>query len=510
MLQLTFSYLANIALAAVVILGVQVVRSSRSRKDRPPGPKPYPIIGNLLDFPKGREWLTFSSWAKTYGNCMSISILGQTILILDDYTTANELLELRSAVYSSRPRLVMAGDLVGFDKALALMPYTERFRQMRQLMKKELMGSSLKKYWPLHEQESRILIHNLISKPSELFDLVRHYSGSIILKVTYGYRTKENRDPFLLLAEKVMAAFSEASQPGSWMVDIIPWLRYVPHWMPGATFQRKAVEWSRLHMDVIEGPYIWAKAHQESPILIKPNFTSTILSQHGETLTDDQDNLLLWASASLFGGGADTTVAAISSFFLAMALHPGVQKTGQDEIDAVLGGKRLPEINDLDSLPYIKNIMHEVLRWNPVTPLGVPHLSTMDSEYRGYHIPKGTIVMANIWSMLHNPDIFSNPLEFFPDRFLDDENATKMIDVAFGFGRRACPGMQFAKSSMFIAMATALATSIISDAVDEDGHLITKDVLYKTGTISHPPRFKCQIKERSPYLIGLLKKETAA
>ncbi|KIJ26413.1 hypothetical protein M422DRAFT_784422 [Sphaerobolus stellatus SS14] len=476
---------------AAAILLYQFYRLIRRSAQRPPGPKPWPIIGNLLQMPKSHEWLTFAACGIEYGHCVYLTILGQPILVLSSLQAANELLEQRSAIYSSRPRLVMAGDLTGFDQSIALMPYTDRFREMRQLLKKELSDSSLKIYWPLHEEESRILVKNLLAEPAQLADWVRYYAGSIILKVTY-----------------VMAAFSEASQPGNWLVDLIPWLRHVPDWMPGAEFKRKATQWSKLHMEVIEEPYIWAKAYQDSMALITPHFTTTVLStESNEALTEEQDNLLLWASASLFGGGADTTVAAISSFFLAMALHPEIQRQGQKEIDDVLHGKRLPKVEDMPSLPFVRNIMREVLRWNPVAPLGVPHLLTQDEMYRNYKTPKGTIVMPNIWLILHDPEVFPEPNNFNPIRFFKSERAVKTLGVAFGFGRRPYPGVSFAESSMFIAIATALAVCDISTAVDnERGSSISANVLYKTGTISHPPAFTCSIKSRSESAMKLLQR----
>ncbi|GJJ12868.1 hypothetical protein Clacol_007114 [Clathrus columnatus] len=310
------TYSLPVAIFAILL---SLLLISKRAKNRPPGPKGWPVIGNLPQMPKMHEWLTFSEWSKDYGDCIYLTILGQPILVLNSLKAATELLDQRSSIYSSRPRLVMAGDL---------------------------------------------------------------YSGSVILKVTYGYQTAARGDHFLLLAEKVMAAFSEASQPGNWLVDLIPWLRYIPDWTPGATFKKKAAEWSKLHMEVIEGPYIWAKKNQDSSKLITPNVTTTVLSQQIDSLLPEDENILLWATASLFG---------------AMALHPDVQRKGQQEVDTVLRGQRLPKIADLPSLPFVETIMREVLRWNPVTPLGVPHLLTQEDNYRTYTIPKGTIVMPNIW-----------------------------------------------------------------------------------------------------------------
>jgi cytochrome P450 len=166
------------------------------------------------------------------------------------------------------------------------------------------------------------------------------------------------------------------------------------------------------------------------------------------------------------------TVAALSSFFLAMALNPGVQATAQAELDQVIPSGRLPELSDRPSLPYIECLMREVLRWNPIVPLGqqqrtgtivissdhtvgLPHLLTKDDVYKDYDLPAGSIVMVNVWyvrtpvrrrldseltrilrSILRDPLLFPRPEEFRPERFMDGKRALDTFACVFGFGRR--------------------------------------------------------------------------
>ncbi|KAF7360801.1 Cytochrome P450 [Mycena venus] len=475
----------SLVLPLIVAAATLVYYVGKPRK-RPPGPPPLPLIGNLLQMPKDHEWKTFSEWARAYGDCVYFHVLGQPIVVLGSLVAAHDLLNQK----------VMAGELTGFARGLALMPYSARFQSLRRLIHKELSGNMLQKYWPLHEDESRILIDKILLEPDLLLDSIRHYAGSVILRVTYGYQTAPRDDKFLLLAERVMAAFSLASQPGAWAVDIIPWLRHLPSWLPGTKFKQTAAIWAQLNMDVVEGPFNWALAHQDSALLVRPNFVSTVLSQSPDVLSEDDQDLLLWAAASLFGGGADTTVAALSSFFLAMALYPEVQAAAQAELDRVLSPGQLPGLSDRPSLPYIECLMREVLRWNPIGPLGLPHLLTQDDIYKGYHLPAGSIVMVNVWSILRDPLVFPDPLEFRPERFMNDKTAIETVGCIFGFGRRACPGVHFSEASMFIAIATTLSQCKISDPVNSRGEHIGKDVEYQTGTISHPEKFRCSITPR--------------
>ena len=87
----------------------------------------------------------------------------------------------------------------------------------------------------------------------------------------------------------------------------------------------------------------------------------------------------------------------MQAFFLAMALYPEIQKKAQQQLDEVVGGRRLPDFSDQRDLPYVNALVKELLRWHCVTPIGVPHSTTADDEYNGYFIPAGSIVTPNIW-----------------------------------------------------------------------------------------------------------------
>ena len=80
-----------------------------------------------------------------------------------------------------------------------------------------------------------------------------------------------------------------------------------------------------------------------------------------------------------------------------MAKFPDVQRTAQEELDRVIGLERLPQFSDRSSLPYVEAIVKECLRWNPILPLALPRTTFSDDEYKGYFIPKGSVVMANSW-----------------------------------------------------------------------------------------------------------------
>jgi len=184
-----------------------------------------------------------------------------------------------------------------------------------------------------------------------------------------------------------------------------------------------------------------------------------------------------------------------------MALYPEVQKKAQAELDAVVGPDRLPLFSDRSSLTYINAMVKESMRWQLVLPLAIPHMSTDDDEYDGYFIPKGSIVIGNGWSILHDSDEFSEPEEYRPERYLKDGKLNQDIRspsvAAFGYGRRICAGRFMSDNSLFITIALVLSVFSIEPPVDEKGNTIKLTIEVTSGLLSYPTPFSCRIKPRS-------------
>lgn len=124
----------------------------------------------------------------------------------------------------------------------------------------------------------------------------------------------------------------------------------------------------------------------------KPSF----LSQAIENADPEMEKLNKITAASMYLGGADTTVSSLQTFFLAMMLFPDVQKKAQEELDRVVSG-RLPTSADRDNLPYIRALVTETHRWHPVGPMAIPHAATKEDSINGYRIPKGALLIPNNW-----------------------------------------------------------------------------------------------------------------
>jgi hypothetical protein len=238
--------------------------------------------------------------------------------------------------------------------------------------------------------------------------------------------------------------------------------------------------------------------------------------------------------------GAETTSAAMAWWMLAMVTYPDVQKRAQEELDSVVGRTRIPNFADLPHLPYIRAMVKEALRWRPVDPLGLPHLSTEDDWYNGMFIPKGSIMIANVWNLNRDTEIYgADAAQFNPARFLDTKGGVRSCapetkeegHVTYGFGRRVCVGKHVANNSLFIDFAMMLWACKIEPGKDERGNVIPIDVdgciedglvvwvlflhssivepseLILLLTASRPVPFKVDISPRFPEAVALLAAE---
>ncbi|KAF5338823.1 hypothetical protein D9758_012046 [Tetrapyrgos nigripes] len=483
---------------------------SKNPAPLPPGPKGIPIVGNILDMPSEREWITFADWGAQYGGISSVTLMGQTMIIVNS-TEVMEELDKKGSLYSDRPRLEMGGELVGYSKTLVLVPYGNRFRNYRRHVSK-LIGSNnaMAQFMPMEELETHKFLKRVLADPNpdELSQHLRKTSGSIIMKLIYGIEVQEKRDPFVELIEHANDNFSLATKPGAFLVDVFPSLRYIPPGFPGGGFHALAAKWAKAFNDMVEVPYSYAKemiANGTAPV----SFVSTSLEDEAK-LTPEEIFEIKHTAASVYGAGADTTVSDQYAFFLAMIRHPEVLKKAQAEIDSVVGNDRLPSFSDRENLPYVNAVVTEALRWNSVAPTGVPHRAMDDGVIAGYFIPKGSIIITNLWYMLNDPSIYPDPFKFDPERHISTSDKPAQRDprtICFGFGRRICPGLHLAEASLWILIAMSLAVFDIKPAFDEEGKLIIPEHELTGGTISHPKPFKCSIKPRSEKAVSLISAE---
>ncbi|KAH9051796.1 cytochrome P450 oxidoreductase [Lactarius vividus] len=441
--------------------------------------------------PNDYEWRHWAKHKDIYGPISSVCIMGQPIVILNSFKVCEDLLEKRAVIYSGRPVLRFAGEMIGWNLQMILSPYGERFRSMRKLVARHIgTNASIAKFRPAQEREAIHFLARVSENPDNFLKDIRLSVAAIFLKMSYGYNVeREKSDPLLNVIDTAANEFYIATSPGAWLVDTLPILRYVPAWVPGAGFKKVAERYRRTNLEQTYRPLEFVKRRMLDKTAV-PSFTSALLESELSALDTET---LPFAATSLFGGGTDTVVATISTFILAMVLFPDVQLKAQEEIDRVVGTDRLPNFADREHLPYLSALYKELLRWHVIGPMGIPHSTIQDDWYGDYFIPKGSLVMSNLWRIANDPEIYEDPGTFRPERFLGAQSALDPHAFVFGFGRRGCPGVALAGATVYAFMSAALAT--LKFAPGPEG---APSPEFISGTVSHPKPFKCSITARSP------------
>jgi hypothetical protein len=245
-----------LVLCSIVVAYVlnRLIRPSKHDLPLPPGPKGLPLLGNINDLPTP-DMLECHHWLKhkeLYGPISSVTVLGQTFVIINDAQTALELLRDRSAIHSARPHMVFSSDMyarfirrqyllhvlltltvprIGWKNTLAFSGYTDTFKIHRKNIAKVASSNvSLSVFDRVQEEESVHFLLNLLSSPEDLFSHIKKEAGAVILKITYGYTAEAHgKDPLVDMAVKTMHEFAESTVPGKWAVDIMPFCEYIHH-----------------------------------------------------------------------------------------------------------------------------------------------------------------------------------------------------------------------------------------------------------------------------------------
>ncbi|KDQ06957.1 hypothetical protein BOTBODRAFT_167514 [Botryobasidium botryosum FD-172 SS1] len=468
----------------------------------PPGPRPDFIIGNARHLAAKSPWLQYTAWKEKYGNIMHLEALGTHVIVLNSYKAMHDLLNSKP-IYADRHTSMMADTLMGWGRFTTAAHYGETWKKHRKMMRPAFHKDAILAHSATLEKIARACLLELLHSPGGLREHLR-YTGRPIVMFTYGLKVDGPKDPLIAVPEKAFATVIKVAMPGKVpLAEYLPFLRHIPSWFPGAGFKGNAKIWRKELDDMVEVPFSHVKANMATGVAI-PSFTSKCLE---ESMHDGND--IMWNTGTMYMAGADTTHAILTSFILAMVLHPDVQKKAQAEIDGVIAakGKGLPNFEDRGNLPYIECLLKDLQRWLPVLPLSVPRRLTEDDCYGGYFLPAGSIIFSNHWALSRDEAHYKDPERFWPERFENPETAElDPYKYAFGWGRRACAGMNFADAMLYLAVVSILAMFDISKPLDEHGNETEPEVVLGTGIVSAgltygiPGRtegFKCTIRPRS-------------
>ncbi|PSR75209.1 hypothetical protein PHLCEN_2v9250 [Hermanssonia centrifuga] len=293
------------------------------------------------------------------------------------------------------------------------------------------------------------------------------FAASSVLCATYGWSLFDStdRDQTLERITALNRRISHAVVPGNFLVNVFPVLMHLPVWFPGTRWKREGLELNKrvdqLFVELVNDVEI--KLNEDGKV--EHCLTAKLIENEGKYGLDRKETA--WLAGVMFAAGAETTTGTLCTFILAMTLHPDVQRRAHAELDSIVGRDRAPSFEDKQNLPYIDAVVKEVLRWRPAAPIR-------------------TTIFENIWAISHNPELFPDPEEFRPSRFLTEQvELSDQIDsevqagvdklFAFGCGRRICPGQHLAYNSLFITISTLLWAFDIGQTTDYNGSPIVPE-----------------------------------
>ncbi|KAN0092737.1 Cytochrome P450 [Tylopilus felleus] len=438
----------------------------------PPGPKGLPFLGSALEINKNEPWLTYGEWKKAYGEIVSCNLLGQTYIIINSKRVAKALLEQRSNIYSDRP-VIQTSALFGMDFNTEHLSYGDTWRSHRKIFHQGLDSSVIHKYHESVAEKARTLLANLLHSPEHFEDHMRTYAASIIMAVTYGYNALPKDDPLVAPIEEMIKIVIVTPERAV-LRNLSPQLLDLPSWVSGAERQRLAERCKELSPKIRNVPFQFVKECLAKDIE-NDSMVAQLLREDtaaGQDRESYEQNIKDCATSSFLGM---TTQSTLTTLIMALILNPDVQDRAQALIDNVVGRDRLPSFSDRSSLQYIDALLREALRWGSLVPMAIPHMVAKDDVFEQCLIPKGSVIIPNLWGMARDEEKFPDPTTFKPERHLDADGNLLSEDSSglyFGYGRRICPGRFLASGSTWLAAASMLSMFRFSKAIGPAGYEI--------------------------------------
>ncbi|CDP10847.1 unnamed protein product [Coffea canephora] len=444
-----------------------VIRSFSKKTNRthfhlPPGPRPLPIIGHLqlITFPLDQFYQKLST---KYGPIIYLQFGASKQIIISSASLATEIFKTQDLAFASRPPFAVEDRLTFIASSFLYSEYGEYWKFMKKLcMTKLLSPQALEASSGVRRQGLRSFLQKIVEsasllKPVDVGLELLKLTNNIICTMAMNTNCSSNDDEAEKCRKLVQETFEQALKLT--IGDVLGPFKWLGFWIYG----KQAVNLERRFDGMVENIL---KQHEEkreenSKTSQYKDLIDVLLEMHYDNqaefkLTRTQIKSFL---LDIFVAGTDTSANTMQWTLAELINHPKVFKKVREEIDSLVGNSRLVEESDISSLPYLQAVMKEILRLHPLGSL-IPRKCREHCKLDGFDIPKNTTILINTYAAMRDPNLWDDPNEFKPERFLiskdtektlarQDQMEGQLLDLlTFGGGRRRCPGMMLAFHTM--------------------------------------------------------------
>ncbi|KAH9627438.1 hypothetical protein KSS87_006129 [Heliosperma pusillum] len=443
-----------VSIIFVIFFIVKICQKS-TVPERPPGPKTWPIIGNIHQL-GDKPHRSVAELSKKYGPIMSLKLGTMTTIVISSPEVAKEMFLKHDLTFSSRTFPDAARVSNHYKHSMIWLPVGPKWRGLRKIAVVQVFTN--------HQLDSSQGLRQ--RKVGELVDHVRHCceKGQVVTVGKAGFTTTLNllsntffsidlgsHDSSSLLEFKdiVWAMIELGAKPN--VSDFFPLVRHLD--LQGV-LKKTSVYFDKM-VEVFDR--IIEKRLSDG-IAVKDDVLSTLLKlvEDNELSLEDVRHMLM----DLFAAGTDTTSGTLEWAMTELLRNPEKMSKAQEELDQKIGKNTTTiQESDISKLPYIQAVVKETFRLHPPVPFLVPHKAENDVQLCGFFVPKDAQIWVNVWSIGRDSNVWPNALSFLPERFLESEVDFKGRSfelLPFGAGRRMCPGMALAHRMVHLMLATLL------------------------------------------------------
>ncbi|XP_067685100.1 cytochrome P450 1A5-like [Haliotis asinina] len=486
----------RITLMLVLAATVMVYFMTRKRYKFPPGPRGLPLLGNILAIQNKSLYRMLVQLEKKYGPVITLDLGPVRCVFLNNVEVIQEAFVGKSVDFAGRPQTFSALAITEGGKDIAFTDYGPTWQLHRKIALRAL------KYYMKGERfqdtiaEVMEFVTAEMGKETGSVDIYNYFNlaiFNIISKICFDEKFSSDNEEFLSVC-KGLDIITEETANGI-LEDIFPPLRLYPT----AKFRNIM----KINAELLDFIYKRINAHRQTfSADTRRDFTDAMLIAQKEAEEEEDPELLAQFTnthlgqtvADVFIAGLDTSRQTLYWTALYLAAYPEVQAKLHAEVDSVLGERRVPMLSERHMLPYTNAVLYESMRKGTVAPLSLPHSTTCDTTVAGCEIPKGTMVMANIYAIHHDPRHWKEPEVFNPERFLDGcgrfaSNCESWMP--FSVGKRACMAESLAKPELHVVLASFMRSFEIRLP---DG--VTPDLDPEGSFSCLPKRYQVVIKNR--------------